>query len=60
MHAARALPFSFELGFRDSPHWDQCFPSRLLTALEAVGSPFGELERRAIASLQILGRRSYE
>jgi hypothetical protein len=59
MHATRALPFSFELGSRDS-HWDQCFPSGLLTAFEAAGSPFGELERRAIASLQTLGRRTYE
>jgi len=60
MHATRALPFSFKLGSRDYPHWDQCFPSGLSTAFEAAGSPFGELERRAIASLQTLGRRTYE
>jgi hypothetical protein len=58
MHATRALPFSFELGSRDSAH--QRFPSGLLTAFEAAGSPFGEPERRAIASLQTLGRMSYE
>jgi len=59
MHATRVLPFSFELGARDS-HWDQCFLSGLLTAFESAGSSFGELERRAIASLQTLGRRTYE